>query len=107
MGGHFFGSKIPLDWSPDGRFLLYEQQSPATKNDLLVVRSDGSGGPIPIINSTSNEAEGRLSPDGRWIAYTSDESGHPEIYVRSLRIEMERSAVAGFAARWREAELVG
>lgn len=100
-------SKIPLDWSPDGRFLLYEQQSPATKNDLLVVRSDGSGGPIPIINSTSNEAEGRLSPDGRWIAYTSDESGHPEIYVRSLRIEMERSAVAGFAARWREAELVG
>lgn len=80
-------SKIPLDWSADGGFLLYEQQSPATKSDLLVVRSDGSGAPIPIINSTSNEAEGRLSPDGKWIAYTSDESGHPEIYVRPFELQ--------------------
>jgi Tol biopolymer transport system component len=79
--------KIALDWSPAGKFLLYEQQSPTTKSDLLVVRSDGSGGPIPIANSTGNESEGRLSHDGRWMAYTSDESGHSEIYVRPFELQ--------------------
>jgi serine/threonine protein kinase len=79
--------KFPLDWSPDGKFLLYEQHSPATKNDLMLVRSDGSGQPIALVQTDSNEADGRISPDAKWLAYTSDESGHPEVYVRPFELE--------------------
>jgi eukaryotic-like serine/threonine-protein kinase len=78
--------KFPNDWSRDGRFLLYTKQDPRTKADLWVLplASDGtpSGAPTPFANTEFSEGQGQFSPDTRWIAYASDESGRPEIYVQ-------------------------
>jgi serine/threonine protein kinase len=79
-------AKVPNDWSRDGRFLLYAQQNPRTKADLwaLPLASDGTpaGAPTPFANNDFNEDQGRFSPDTRWVAYVSDESGRSEIYVQ-------------------------
>lgn len=62
-------AKVPTDWSRDGRYLLYAQQDPRTKADLLVLRltSDGTPAvaPTPFANTEVNEDHGRFSPDGR------------------------------------------
>jgi Tol biopolymer transport system component len=70
------------DWSRDGRYLLYSQVDSRTKSDLWVMPLDGKREPEVYVNSEFNETHGQFSPGGRWIAYESDESGRPEIYVR-------------------------
>jgi Tol biopolymer transport system component len=75
--------KYVSDWSPDGRLLLYSEIDPKTQSDVLYVPVDGpSRTPVPFARSEFNESSGRFSPDGRWIAYVSDESGRFEVYVR-------------------------
>jgi Tol biopolymer transport system component len=71
---------LPTDWSRDG-FLVYEQLDPATREDLWVLQLDGDRKPMPFLRTPSSETAGRLSPDGRWMAFVSDESGTDEIYV--------------------------
>ena len=77
-------NKIPMDWSPDGRFIIYIVNDPKTKIDLWVLPLFGDQKPVPFLQSAANERQARFSPDGRWIAYVSDESGTNEIYVRSF-----------------------
>jgi Tol biopolymer transport system component len=74
--------RSPLDWSRDGGFLLYQTSSPVAGSDLFALRLDGDRMPIPVVQTSSSERDGRLSPDGRLIAYTSDKSGRDEVYVR-------------------------
>jgi eukaryotic-like serine/threonine-protein kinase len=78
--------KLPDDWSRDGRFLLYTQQDPHTHADLWVLPLAGDGTPsgtaTPFANTAYSEEQGRFSPDTRWIAYASDESGRSEIYIQ-------------------------
>jgi serine/threonine protein kinase/Tol biopolymer transport system component len=76
--------KFPLDWSADGRFLLYQVTDPKTKPDLWVLPLFGDQKPFPFVQTEFNERNGRFSPDGRWIAYASDESGAYQIYVQSF-----------------------
>jgi Tol biopolymer transport system component len=77
--------KIPLDWSRDGRYLLYRELDPATAtNDLKALPMDGDRQPITLLETPFNESVGRFSPDGAWLAYRSDESGQPELFVRSF-----------------------
>ncbi len=64
-------------FSADGESLVYADQG-----SIYVVPVGGSGEPDPLVASPAFEAGGYLSPDGRWIAYSSDESGRLEIYVR-------------------------
>ncbi|MBI5170622.1 MAG: serine/threonine-protein kinase [Candidatus Eisenbacteria bacterium] len=67
--------------SPDGRTLVLETQSPGTGGDLVLLRL-GGGAPLePLVATAADELEATLSPDGRWIAYSSNESGQKEIYV--------------------------
>ena len=73
----------PLDWSEDGRFILYTVVSPKTDNDLWILPQFGDQKPTPYLQTRFSEAQARFSPDGRWIAYTSNESGSFEIYVQS------------------------
>jgi dipeptidyl aminopeptidase/acylaminoacyl peptidase len=73
---------MPLDWSRDGRFLLYAIRHPRTKSDIWVLPMDGSGKPTPFLQSQFSEESAQFSPDTHWVAYTSDESGKSEIYVR-------------------------
>ena len=67
-------------WSPDGRRLGLEESSPTAGWELWVIQV-GGGDPLPIANRPGNQRLPRFSPDGRWIAYQSDESGRTEVYV--------------------------
>jgi Tol biopolymer transport system component len=72
----------PLDWTPDGRQIIVGSLNESTNNDLVVISASGSDSIVTFANSKFNEDAARVSPDGRWLAYQSDESGRPEIYVR-------------------------
>ena len=74
--------KIPASWSADGRFLLYDSENPQTNGDLWVVPMVGDRTPYVFLKTRFRVAYGAFSPDGRWVAYQSNESGRSEIYVR-------------------------
>jgi Tol biopolymer transport system component/predicted Ser/Thr protein kinase len=74
-------NKFPTGWSPGGRWLLYNEQDTKTRWDLWVLPQDGRQ-PQPWLRTEFDEVRGRFSPDGQWAAYTSNESGRYEIYVR-------------------------
>jgi len=76
----------PNSWSGDGRFLLYTVTSGRAKikASLRVLPLEGENKPFPLIRPEFNEGDGHFSPDGRWIAYMSDESSRYEIYVRAF-----------------------
>jgi Tol biopolymer transport system component len=71
----------PLSWSPDGRFLMYSQLNAESAADLLAIPVDGERKPFVVVQTPANENQGQFSPDGHWVAYTSNESGLSEIYV--------------------------
>jgi serine/threonine protein kinase len=78
-------AKLATDWSPDGRYILYESLDPKMSNDIWVLPMDANGKPgaqRAIIQTDSDERAGQFSPDGKWIAYESNESGQFEIYVK-------------------------
>jgi Tol biopolymer transport system component len=94
----------PLDWSPDGRFLLYGEEKPTTGSDLSALPMAGGGTPVPVAQSRFNERDGQFSPDGKWIAYGSDESGRSEIYVQPFPgpgNKTQVSTAGGAQVRWR------
>jgi len=73
----------PTGWSADGRFLLYTLNGsfPAT-SDIWALPLVGDRTPFPVVNTPFRESLGVFSPDGRWVAYTSDEAGQPDVYVQ-------------------------
>jgi eukaryotic-like serine/threonine-protein kinase len=79
-------NKLPSSWSPDGRFLLYFNPIPPTHIWLLPLAGEAGRKPVRMDDSEFNEGFGSVSPDGRWIAYHSDESGRYEIYVRPFDV---------------------
>ena len=70
------------DWSHDGRFLAYTNQAAETGLDLWVLPLSGDKAPELFLRTPNNEDNAVFSLNGRWIAYDSDESGRPEVYVR-------------------------
>jgi Tol biopolymer transport system component len=72
----------PTSFSPDGHTLHYYEQGQEAGYDLWVLPLDGDRKPQPFLQTPSNERNSRLSPDGRWMAYISDESGRYEAYVQ-------------------------
>jgi Tol biopolymer transport system component/predicted Ser/Thr protein kinase len=101
-------NNFPTDWSPDGRFLLYTAPNPKTKGDLWVLPdpggTPGDKKPVPFLQTEFIEALGVFSPDGKWVAYQSDESGTFEIYVQtfpSTGAKWQVSKSGGTNAKWR------
>ena len=104
--------EFPTDWSRNGRYLvfdrceLYRSESWKTQRDLFYLKwkGDGSGyEEVPFLQTISDESLGVLSPNGRFLAYCSDESGQKEIYVRSFPEGGGRSRVSGHGGsqpRW-------
>ena len=95
---------FPSDWSSDGRFLAYFRTDPKTKLDQWVLPLFGDRNPIHLLHSEFNESQGQFSPDGRWIAYVSDESETPQVFVQSfpaLTGKWQVSTNGGTQPRWR------
>jgi Tol biopolymer transport system component len=98
-------SFTPLDdLSPDGRLLFYEALNFRTFHSDVRVRDMQSGEDRPLLEAPFNQQGARLSPDGRWLAYESEESGQFEVFVRSFPGAGERRQVSkggGRQPRWR------
>jgi Tol biopolymer transport system component len=96
------------EWSPDGLVLLYAENindpSSTTRTDLQLLSLDGARTITPYLRTPFAETRGRFSPDGRWVAYTSDESGRNDVYIQSFPIgglKRRISSQGGDFARWR------
>jgi Tol biopolymer transport system component len=75
-------NKTPVSWSPDGQFVLYSTGAFVVGNsDLWLLPTAASQKPTPFLQTPFNETYGRFSPDGRWVAYVSNETGSSELYV--------------------------
>lgn len=97
-------ANFPLDWSRDGRYLLYRQIGPQTSHDIFVLPTSGGRKPFPYLQTPAMENGGAFSPDGRWIAYASDESGRVEVYVESFPTHGGKRQISpggGSGPRWR------
>jgi Tol biopolymer transport system component len=97
------GSKVPMDVSRDGRLLLFGTSTSDTNTDIWMRPLDGSAQPQPLVETRFNEGGAQFSPDARWIAYSSNETGRFEIYVRSLQGSGPPrlvSTAGGDLARW-------
>jgi serine/threonine protein kinase/Tol biopolymer transport system component len=74
--------KRPTSWSRDRRFVLFQAPAPDTGLDVWLLPLEGARAPVPVVQTTFSESEAVFSPNTRWIAFTSNKSGHSEIYVR-------------------------
>jgi Tol biopolymer transport system component len=92
---------VPTGFSPDGRFLLYYTlSSSGTGRDVWVLPLEGDRKPVQLLGSRFNELNGTFSPDGRWIAYESDESGRHEVYVRPFAVSGATGAPSFGDGKW-------
>jgi len=95
---------LTWDWSPDAKFLVYSEYADKTKDDLWLLPPEGDHKPIPYLQTAFSEIHGQFSPDGRWMAYTSDESGKLEVYVQAIPASGSKwqvSTSGGRFPRWR------
>jgi serine/threonine protein kinase len=92
------------DWSSDGRFLVYTITGEKGSADLWVLPLAGNRQPFPFLQTAFNETQAQISPDGRWLAYTSNESGEDEVYVQTFPkagSKRQISTEGGVSPRWR------
>jgi Tol biopolymer transport system component len=94
---------VAQSWSPDGAFIIYAAFDPETGGDLWLLPTSGDRTPRPLLRSAFTEEQGQISPDGRRIAHTSNESGREEVYVQSfpgLTSKRRVSTAGGGDPRW-------
>jgi Tol biopolymer transport system component len=104
---HSSFAKHPTDWSRDGRYLFFNSISEGTKYDVWgVSTADRHAG--PILDTVSSEQYAALSPDGKWLAYNSDDTNRPEVYVQQFdgispgtKKRWKVSSGGGGLPRWR------
>jgi dipeptidyl aminopeptidase/acylaminoacyl peptidase len=94
---------IPNSWTPDNRRILWTHQS-VPGNHLELISADGGATTPFLANPAGNQSNGQISPDGKWVAYASDESGNWEIYVTTFPGAVGKWQVSrggGTEPRWR------
>lgn len=90
-------------WTPDGREIIFSRQNKDTGYDLYTAAVEGDHKPRPLVVMPFNQTGARLSQDGKWLAYVSDESGQPEIFVQAMSDPSTRAQVSsegGVEPRW-------
>ena len=98
--------ELPESWSLDNRYIAYTSRGvPGTLEDIRVLPLSGDRKPIPFLNTRFLERDAQFSPDGRWMAYISDESGRDEVYVAPFPgpgRKWQISRAGGIRPRWRQ-----
>jgi tRNA A-37 threonylcarbamoyl transferase component Bud32 len=97
-------NKLLGDWSRDGKYIVYIQTGEKGGSDFWVLPLFGEHKPFPVLQTTFNNGFPAFSPDGRWLLYTSDESGQSEIYVMPFQGaagKWQISTKGGVLAAWR------
>jgi serine/threonine protein kinase len=95
---------IDTDWSPDGRTVIFSTPAPASGNDLWLLPVGTPEKAVKFIASPGEDLHGNFSPDGRLVAYTSNESGRFEVYVETVPRSDRKWTVStggGYEPRWR------
>ena len=91
-------------WSQDGRFLVFNQITSNTQSDIWALPMTGDRKPVPLVTGKASEYGGSVTADGRWLAYQSDETGRPEVYVQGFpqgKGKWMISTGGGLAPHWR------
>jgi len=91
-------------WSPDSQFILYTRGNPGGNLDVWVLPLEGDRKPFPFLQTSLDEGSAGFSPDGRWVAYRSTESGRDEVYVQTFPTSGGKRMVSpngGYAPQWR------
>jgi dipeptidyl aminopeptidase/acylaminoacyl peptidase len=97
-------TKYPTDWSPDGRFILYRAVDATTNFELWALPGKGDRKPVPFMKAPFGVSNGQFSPDGRWVAFATNESGKWEIAVAPFPGpggNWKVSTAGGSEPRWR------
>jgi Tol biopolymer transport system component len=95
--------KLPAAWSPDGKYFIFTQIGKESQYDLWLLPQQGNRSSVPYLRTPFSEDACAVSPDGRWLAFDSDETGTYEIYVRSFPVPGEKVRVStsgGRLAQW-------
>jgi serine/threonine protein kinase len=95
---------LPVSWSPNGNSILYEVAGPKTGQDLWILPLSGDKKPSPLLYTPFSESHGQISPDGKWLAYESNETGRVEVYVQPFPDgagKWQVSTNGGNFPRWR------
>lgn len=94
-------AQVPMSWHPTGRVLAYGERNPESRGDIMMLPLEGDevsgwtpGTPTVFLGSTFEEWGAAFSPDGRWLAYQSNESGRIEVYVRPFTGSGEKTQVS-------------
>jgi Tol biopolymer transport system component len=96
--------KFNPTFSPDGKFIIYAQLNPKTNLDLYLVSTGGDKKIEPFLQTNFIEAQARVSPNGRWVAYVSNETGQFEVYIQTFPVAGGKVAVSvggGSQPQWR------
>jgi serine/threonine protein kinase/Tol biopolymer transport system component len=94
----------PSSWSSDGSLLIYHTTHPQTGGDIWALPLAGTSEPYPVVRTAADERYAALAPDGRWLAYISNETGRYEVYVESFPatgFKRQVSTQGGFEPQWR------
>jgi Tol biopolymer transport system component len=97
-------TKYPTDWSTDGKFLLYRAFDARANFELWTLPMGGDRKPVPFLKTAFGVSHGQFSPDGRWVAYASNESGRWEVHVAAFPGpggNWKVSSAGGSEPRWR------
>jgi eukaryotic-like serine/threonine-protein kinase len=96
--------KMPMSWSSDGKILLFYVVGAKSSNDVWALPMTGEGKPFPVLETMFSESHPQISPDGKWFAYWSNETGRSEVYVQSFPPgagKWQISTNSGIFPRWR------
>jgi len=101
--GMLTGNMLLSDWSPDGRHLLFSAAT-SSDSDLWLVPLAGDAKPVSFLTAPGDQWPGNFSPDGKLVAYSSNESGRVEVHVQTFPLTDRQwtvSTTGGYEPRWR------
>jgi serine/threonine protein kinase len=95
---------VPSDWSPDGRYLIGTIPQKTTGYDLWLIPLGGNKKPVKFLESPGDQLHANFSPEGHFVAYSSDESGRFQVYVQTIPLSDRKWQVStngGYEPRWK------